>query len=193
MNSHENMWNKAIELVREGKPNQALFLFERLAADGEDYVFREIGNLYRSGGDGLDQNFSKALGWLRKGYYENDCADCAAIIGFMYYEGEGVKQDYIEALKYFNYVEDNNCPEAHFLAGLIEHNGLAGSVNIERAREWYEKSASTGNIWAARNLAVLDRQNGRYIKGLIMQIRCMLKAVIIMWKDESDRRLRAGF
>ena len=85
MDSLEQMWSNARRLIQRGKSNEALFLLERLAAEGEVYVFREIGNLYRKGEDGITQDFDKALSWLRIGYFEYNCADCASILGFMYY------------------------------------------------------------------------------------------------------------
>ncbi len=193
MDSLRKMWGTAKRLVQEGKANEAIFLLERLAAEGEVYVFREIGNLYRKGDDGLEQNFDKALSWLRRGYFEHNCADCASVLGFMYYKGEGVEQNFEKALKYFEDVSENDCPEAHLLAGIINHQGLAGEVNIDRARELYEKSANTGNVWALRNLAILRRQNGQFLSGLVMQMRCAAKAFSIMRNDENDRRLRGGF
>jgi len=111
----------------------------------------------------------------------------------MYYEGLGVEQNYQEALRCFEDVSENDCPEVHLLAGIINHEGLAGAVNLERAKEWYEKSASAGNIWAFRNLAILKRQNGQFLKGLIMQMRCGVKAFYIIRNDENERRLRTGF
>ena len=58
-----------------------------------------IGRMYHRG-EGLPQDFSKALQWYRQAAGKGD-ADAMYHVGNMYYNGDGVSPDYLEALRWF--------------------------------------------------------------------------------------------
>jgi TPR repeat protein len=194
MNPTENSWTRAVSLVRQGRAAEALFLFKTLVLDPESAgaAIREIGHLYECGGTGLEVDYSEALRWYRKGYYEYNCADCASALGRMYYHGHGVERDYGKAVEFFSKVDDNDQPEAHLTAGIIWHNGLAGKKDFVEAKRHYMKAASLGNVWALRNLGILQQQSGQYTEGVLNRIRAIFLGSYLAIVNRHDRRLRHG-
>ena len=71
----------------------------RLAAHGDAVGQYSLGLLYDLG-DGIPQNYKKALKWCRLAAEQGD-ADGQNNLGLMYYEGKGVPQDNEEAVKWW--------------------------------------------------------------------------------------------
>jgi TPR repeat protein len=69
-----------------------------------------------------------------------------ANLGVMYYEGSGVKQDYMLAKKWFEAAAKQGDAEAQGILGLFYEYGLGGvSQNYAQAKVWYRESCMNGN------------------------------------------------
>ncbi|MCA6070472.1 MAG: sel1 repeat family protein [Endomicrobium sp.] len=73
----------------------------------------------------------------------------------MYYKGAGevVKQNYIEALKWFQKAAANESVVAQYNLGVMYYRGL-GVVqpNYTEALKWFQKAAEKGHVGAQRVL-----------------------------------------
>ena len=62
-------------------------------------------------------------------------------MGIMYLNGWGVKQNYSEALKYFNLAADNDKEEAEYYLGEMYYNGWGVPKDRAEAVKWYKLAA----------------------------------------------------
>ena len=95
-------------------------------------------------GDGVEQNYSKALLYYRQAsFYEN--VDAYYNIGFCYENGYSVDQDYIKAMEYYQKAVDKGNIEALNKIGTISQKGYGVKKDYGKAIEYYQKAADQGN------------------------------------------------
>ncbi|MDC5392139.1 sel1 repeat family protein [Acinetobacter baumannii] len=82
-------------------------------------------------------------------------------LGIMYFKGQGVKQDFIEARKWFEraYKTGGNINAAYTLAGMY-YEGRGGSKDIEKALNLYQFAADHGDQEAAKNIEIIKKNMG---------------------------------
>lgn len=121
---------------------------------GDDYAASFIGYLYYDG-DGVEQDYSKALEWLQKGAIENVYARFR--IGEMYYKGIGVEKDYGLAREWYERAlysgNDYATMDSLTRLGQIYFNGLGVRQDKLKALEYYEEAAGYGAPTAIRAIA----------------------------------------
>jgi TPR repeat protein len=76
-------------------------------------------------------------------------------IGFMYFKGWGVQQDYTEASRWFSRAAQQDNADAQFFLGLSYSIGRGVPQDPERAVHWYRKAAEQGDVVAQFNLGVI--------------------------------------
>jgi TPR repeat protein len=76
-------------------------------------------------------------------------------LGFMYANGEGVTQNYAEAVKWYRKAAEQGHPEAQFELGVFYHFGYGVAEDDVEAVKWYRKAAEQENVFALMNLAAL--------------------------------------
>ena len=76
----------------------------------------------------------------------------------LYFEGEGVKQDYAKAVKWFRKASDQNYPEAQTNLGFMYHNGKGIKQDYAKAMEWYKKACENGNQMGCDNYKILHQE-----------------------------------
>ena len=74
----------------------------------------------------------------------------------MYLRGQGVKQDYLEALRWFRKSAEQGLPDAQFCLGSMYFQGLGAKEDRAEALRWYHKSAEQGHAKANELLAILE-------------------------------------
>lgn len=74
----------------------------------------------------------------------------------MYLLGDGIKQDYSQAQKWFLAAANQGESNAQFHLGKIYKDGLGVDKNLSLARTWFEKSAEAGNSYAAQELSKMN-------------------------------------
>jgi len=77
------------------------------------------------------------------------------LLGFLYHTGQGVKQDYGEAVKWYRKAADQGDAEGQNNVGVMYEHGTGVWQNYGEAAKWYWKSAEQGNPIALNNLGVL--------------------------------------
>jgi len=81
-------------------------------------------------------------------------------LGFNYATGDGVPQDYAEAVKWFRKAADQGNAVAQSNLGVMYDNGQGVAQDYAEAVKWFRKAADQGNAKAQTNLGVMY-DNGR--------------------------------
>jgi TPR repeat protein len=76
-------------------------------------------------------------------------------IGLKYYSGDGVSQNYEEAVKWYRLAAEQGYANAQFNLGNMYSNGMGVPANSEEAMKWYRLAADQGNPNAKRHLGYL--------------------------------------
>jgi TPR repeat protein len=82
-------------------------------------------------------------------------ADEAYKTGLKYYKGEGVKQDYTEAIKWFRKAADQGYAKAQLNIGWMYEKGEGVSQDYTEAMKWYRKAADQGDAEAQSNIGLM--------------------------------------
>ena len=102
--------------------------------------------------------YEKAMSFAKQ-YEHTKSPDLLNIIGVSYHEGLGVKQDYNNAMTYYNKAIDNGSALAYGNKGLLFESGLGVDVNYSKAFSLYEKGHDLNDEFSSFNLGLL------YIEG----------------------------
>ncbi len=81
----------AANLMDQGQTAEALQLFEKLAAEGDDRAMVLLGVYYYQG-DKVQQDYDKAMDWFLRAFARQNAA-AFVYLGAMHYEGHGVPQN----------------------------------------------------------------------------------------------------
>ena len=76
-------------------------------------------------------------------------------LGLWYYKGDGVKQDYEQAIEWFSRAAQQDNSSAQFNLGLLYYKGEGVVRDYEQASEWYRRSAQQGDYAAQYNLGLM--------------------------------------
>ncbi len=88
------------------------------------------------------------------GLAEQGDADAQFQIGGRYAEGNGVDEDFTEALKWYRKAAETNHAEAQYALGTACAYGMNVQQDYEKALEWFKKAAEQGHIEAQYNLGM---------------------------------------
>ena len=75
---------------------------------------------------------------------EQGNAEAQFNVGLMYYEGDGVEQDYAEAAKWFSKASEKGHPVAQFSLGVLYIEGHEGWEDYVQALMWFMLAARRG-------------------------------------------------
>lgn len=89
-----------------------------------------------------EEKYSQALPYLEKAAEQNDPIG-NYYLGIMYYDGVGVTQDFIKALKYFEKAAEYT-DYAYLWIGRFYYGGKGVTQNYTKAFEYYKKAADVG-------------------------------------------------
>jgi TPR repeat protein/ATP-dependent protease ClpP protease subunit len=114
---------------------------------------------------------NESLTWLVKAAEKSDDgtsrssrARAQYLLGIRYEKGDGVKENYSEALRLFKLAGNNGDDFAQYSLGRVYYKGKGVVENFAKSASWYEKSAKQGNPWAQADLS------GLYITGQGVEI-----------------------
>ncbi len=95
---------------------------------------------------------------------ERGDTDAQYKLGVCYSTGEGVKQDYAEAVKWFRKAAEQGHAEAQFKLGLAYEDGNGVAKDYTEAVKWFRKAAEQGHAEAIERLKTaepfMNAQNG---------------------------------
>ena len=76
-------------------------------------------------------------------------------LAVMYATGNGVKQNYAEAAKWYEKAGEQGYPVAQHNLGTLYENGMGVPRDLHAAKVWYELAAEQGDTWAQLSLGQL--------------------------------------
>ena len=76
-------------------------------------------------------------------------------LGALYYNGDGVAQDYAKVREWYEKAADKGDAVAMTSLGWLYQNGQGVAQDLAKAREWYEKAADKGDAIAKARLEKL--------------------------------------
>lgn len=74
----------------------------------------------------------------------------------MYYIGESVNQDYMQARKWFEKAANQNHARSQFNLGVIYEDGEGVRQDMTIAKEWFGKSCGNGNEEGCKSYQLLN-------------------------------------
>ena len=98
-------------------------------------------------------NFDNCMAQAQQGN-----ASAQAILGNMYDIGEGVTQDYKQAVKWYRKSAEQGNALAQFNLALRYYNGQGVTQDYKQAVKWYRKAAEQGDVEAQNNLGNMYRE-----------------------------------
>ena len=91
---------------------------------------------------------------LRRFAAEQGNADAQALLGDMYYTGQGVSQDYQEAVKWYRLAAEQGVAQPQYNLGLMYNNGQGVPQDYQEAVRWYHLAAEQGHANAQYSLGL---------------------------------------
>ena len=184
--------DRAIALFDSGDDlAHALKEFVSLIDKGNKEAYYFSGCIYEEGANGVEQDLGKARFYYEKSVEELGYVEGYLALGRLYFYGIGVNQDYAKAFEYYAVVraqKDN--PIAHLMLGTMHHYGFGVNKDSTKAREYYNKAAIMRNVYAIRNLGILEGEQGHLLRGLAMRVKAGIMAFSIGLRNMKDGRLR---
>jgi TPR repeat protein len=156
----------------------ALRIYRELAQRGNAKAQEAVGGMYERG-EGVPEDKVEALKWFemaqaeRNGLLAFNRGDFATTlrifrplaergqvlaeytIGLMYANGQGVPQDYTEAMKWHLKAAAQGEAKAQFSVGVMYFKGLGTPRNLAEAFKWYRRAADQGDPAAQYNLGAM--------------------------------------
>lgn len=169
--------------------NEFLDLINKGAKEANYYA----GMIYEDGTNGVDKNLEHAFFYYQKsveglGYVQGNLA-----LARMYYHGRGVQQDHAKAFEYYSHIASHNEHlVACFMLGRMYQQGEGTPKDLKRAREWYTRAIAQGSVYGMLNLAMLESEEGHWIKNITLRARAGWSAFRISKQNSRDERLRGG-
>jgi TPR repeat protein len=113
------------------------------AKAGDPVAQSEVAAAYTNG-DGVEQDYTKALEWyLKAADKQNAAAECG--LGDAYYNGWGVPRDRVEAARWYRKAADRGYVEAQVSLGHAYRRGRGVDQDYAKAMEWYRKAVAQGD------------------------------------------------
>ena len=188
--NQELAWAKAVKAYKQNNKALAVKLFLELADSGNYAAYKEIGNIYEYGGGGIAKDLVKARYWYELATGEYDPEGFLSLAKF-YYFGLDVPVDYEKAHDLYYQISKTNNPVAYFVLGKMHHLGQGVERDIDKAIGYYNKSAKCGDVYAKRNLAIIQYKEQGKVIGLFKIFINSVAAYFINKKNANDERLRS--
>jgi TPR repeat protein len=188
----EDRLEKAIEACRRAE-NAAALLPEfitliNLGCSEANYF---AACLLEEGGPDLPQDMKSAVFYYQKAVEEIGYLEAALALARIYFYGIGVPVDSELAAQYYNAILTlEPHPIASLMLGRMYRLGEGVTKDLKRAEELLVYAANADNVYAIRELAMLRRQQGRWILALLLGLKAGWRAFRIGLQDLHDPRLR---
>ena len=123
----------------------------QIAGQGDAPAQTELGERYKDGRDGVQQDDGEAVTWFRRAV-EQGHAGGQSNLGFMYATGRGVAQDDGEAVTWFRRAAEQGHARGQSNLGFMYSNGRGVAQDDGEAVTWYRRAAEQGNLGGQNNL-----------------------------------------
>jgi TPR repeat protein len=121
--------------------------------EGRELLIRAANNGWAEAFMLLESLFLKLLASAKQGD-----ADAQAVVGSMYFDGQGVEQDDVKASRWWRKAAEQGDADSQFSLGLQYVMGIGVTKDHEKAATWLNKAARQGHDGARRKLEELRRR-----------------------------------
>ena len=125
-------------------------------AKNEAWCCGLLGDIYCGGGDGVEQDYSKAYYWWNKGAKMNEyySCHCYSNLGWLYHNGHGVKQNYKKAYESYKKAINMQTEESfpYYQLSLMFRNGQYVKTNKDSVKYYLKMASEYGDEDAAIEL-----------------------------------------
>ena len=115
-----------------------------------------LGDIYSEGGDDVERDYSKSFYWWQKGskLKGDESEVCTYNLGWLYYNGYGVRQDYKKAYESYKLAikKDEKMSDPYYQLSVMFRNGQYVKANKDSVRFYLQKAAKYGDTDAAVEL-----------------------------------------
>ena len=157
-----------------------------------DHILESATNIFRKSRDRMDFDTQKEAFAVFKAGADHGDATSMGHLGWLYYTGFGVTQDYIKAREWYEKALDKGYVQAMTNLGVLYASGHGVAQDYAKAREWYEKAADKGDTSATEALEQLSIKElaaaGRYAEALQLQEDLAAKVEAV----EAEREGKPG-
>ena len=141
---------------------------QKLAKNGNPQAQYNLGSMYENG-RGTAQNFDKARSWYKKSSAKN-YKPAIQRLTFLDIKRSGFKQSHKVWYKELKTDAKQGNPEALFILGAMNENGIGIKKSLKNARAYYKEASIRGNYDAEHQLyAVEEKINQAKAKKLAKQ------------------------
>jgi len=186
---NDPLWRKAEDAASKHDFVGVLSILRELANIGVWQVCSRIGELYETGGGGVDIDFDSSIKWYRKSIFLGDDPRGHLGLGRGYYSGKGVAQNRCLAFEHFQKAFNKGLSEAGVYLGLMYHLGLVVPANQTKARECFQVAALDGYCIAYEYMARIELRSLHLIKAFRLAFKSWALAARTHKADPYDRRL----
>lgn len=185
-----SMYLKGLGVPQDYK--ESLIWYRRAAEQGFSWAQTKLGGMYYLG-LGVPQDYKESLKWYRRAaeqglseaqtklggmYYlsfSEAQIEAQIRIGDMYYEGEGVPQDYKEALIWYRRAAEQGSSEAQEKIGLMYYIGFGVPQDYKKSYAWLNIAASQGD---ADVISWRDKLEGKLTKKSLLEAQQLSKEYV---------------
>lgn len=149
----DKSWTCQLFIFSIGSANSVNSQFEQyklMAKHGNAKAQNYIGVCYYNG-DGVTQDYEKAVEWITKAAKQNDAA-AQYNLGYCYYKGKGLSRDYDKAFYWYSKAANQGYASAQFSLGRCYFYGTGVPKDQTKAFYWYSKAAEQGSAEAQTDL-----------------------------------------
>lgn len=186
--SEQEAFSDAKRLYESGRFTESASRYRELAEKGYPDAQVFLGWMY-SEGVGYAQSREDALYWFKKAAALNSSEG-------MFYCGRLLEEDEQadEAFKYIRLSAGKNYPPALCRLGLMYLVGRGVAANNDYAMQYLKRAAEQGNVFAKRELAVVQMKSARNplarIRGGLKFIAAVTESFFIAWRNPYSEKIR---
>lgn len=115
---------------------EAMLWLTRSGHEGCVVAQNLLGDLYHKGGDSFVKNDAVALLWYKKSAMQHNPIGQYSV-GLLYYNGQGVLQNYLVAADWFHKAAVQGAPYAQYMLARMYQEGLGLRYNLPKAYGWW--------------------------------------------------------
>lgn len=183
-----NLKEEAVIFYRARKYAEAFSKYLVLSEQGDVQSQIVVGQMYEDG-LGVQQNLGQARRWYEAAA-ERNSLEAQHRLGYMFYQAN----DYTSAFSWYQVAASRGYLPALWRLAWLYRQGKGVAVDQTKAYSLLEQAAKSGHIFSKRDLAVmlLKGQQGfsGIFKGVGLLSECILDAIRILSRSESDERTR---
>jgi len=147
--------------------------------------------ILEEGGPSVPRDMQSAVFYYQKAVEEIGYLEAALALARIHYYGIGVPVDNELAARYYQAIlAIEPHPIASLMLGRMHRLGHGVHMDLEHAERLLLGAAESDNVYAIRELAMLRRQQGRWIQGLALKLKAGWRAFVIGLGNLHDPRLR---